>query len=263
MSKYMDLSIIIVSWNTRELLKKCLNSIYQNGAGLSLEIYVIDNNSSDKTVEMIRTEFRDVELIANNKNQGFAYANNQALKLAIGKYILLLNPDTEILSNSLQKAVKFMSDNSNCGAMGAKLLNPDKSVQPSIRRFPTPWPIFLMLIKAPKLFKKIKSIERYLCFDFDYNKRQAVDQIMGAFMLIPKKVFDKVGLLDEVFFIWFEEVDLCRRIQNAGFKVLYNPEVEIIHYGGQSFAQEKIIKKQSLFFKSAMRYFLKNGFFNR
>lgn len=259
----MNLSIIIVSWNTCELLKKCLNSIYQNEAGLILEVYVVDNNSSDKTVEMIRAEFKEVELIVNNKNQGFAYANNQALNLVRGEYILLLNPDTEILSNSLPRAVKFMSDNSNCGAMGAKLLWPDKSTQPSVRRFPTLWPIFLMFIKAPKLFKKIKSIERYLCLDFDYSKMQTVDQIMGAFMLIPKKVFDKVGLLDERFFVWFEEVDLCHRIQNVGFKILYNPEVEIIHYGGRSFAQEKIIKKQFLFFKSAMRYFLKNGFFNR
>lgn len=257
----MDLSIIIVSWNTQELLKKCLYSIYQNRDDLSLEVLVVDNNSTDKTVEMVKKEFPQVKLIINNKNLGFAYANNQAIKLAVGDYILLLNPDTEVLDNSLKQSFEFIKNNQDCGAMGAKLLNSDKSLQSSVRSFPTFWPIFLMLIKAPKILKKIKAIDNYLCVDFDYNKIQVVDQIMGAFMLIPKKVFDKIGLLDENFFIWFEEVDFCRRIKKSGLKVIYNPQVEIIHYGGQSFAQEKIIKKQLLFFKSALRYFLKHGFF--
>ncbi|MDO8669580.1 MAG: glycosyltransferase family 2 protein [Candidatus Buchananbacteria bacterium] len=258
----MDLSIIIVSWNTKDLLKKCLLSVYQNQGDLAVEIFVIDNNSNDKTVEMLRNEFKEVKLMANSKNIGFAKANNQALKLAQGEYILLLNPDTEILNGSLKKAVAFMKANAGCGALGAKLLWPDKSLQLSVRRFPTFLPIFLMFIKAPKLFKRIKSIERYLYADFDYTRLQEVDQIMGAFMMLPKKVVAKIGFLDERFFIWFEEVDLCQRIKKSGLQVIYNPDIEIIHYGGQSFAQEKIIKKQWLFFQSAIRYFLKNGFFN-
>lgn len=259
----MDLSIIIISWNTKEFLKKCLDSIYKNQENLNLEIIVVDNNSKDETIEMIKQEFKDVKLISNNQNRGFSFANNQAIKIATGYYILLLNPDTEILNGSLTKSIEFFKNHDDCGAMGAKLLWPDKSIQPSVRHFPTFWPIFLMFIKAPKFFKKIKSIDNYLFVDFDYSKTQVVDQIMGAFMMIPKKVIDEIGLLDERFFIWFEEVDLCKRIKLSNRSVFYNPKVEVIHYGGKSFAQEKIVKKQFLFFKSAMSYFLKNGFFNK
>lgn len=258
----MDLSIIIVSWNTQDLLKKCLDSIYRYQAGLSLEILVVDNNSIDGTVAMIKDEYLQVKLIANNKNLGFARANNQAIKLATGEYILLLNPDTEILPNSLETTVKFMADHPHCGALGARLLNHDQTLQPSVRNFPTFWPIFLMLIKAPKIFKHLKPIEHYLKTDFNYNKLQPVDQIMGAFMLIPKKVFSDIGLLDERFFIWFEEVDLCQRIKKSGQQVIYNPAVAVIHHGGSSFRQTAVVKKQWLFFISALKYFLKYGFFN-
>lgn len=259
----MHLSIIIVSWNTKDLLDKCLESIYKNKNNIDLEIFVVDNNSSDQTVEMIKDKYQQVKLITNNSNLGFAAANNQALKLASGEYTLLLNPDTEIINNSLSKALEFMTRNPNCGVMGAKLLNFDKTIQPSVRRLPTLWPILLMLFKAPKIFKNIKSIDRYLWVDFDYSKQQEVEQVMGAFMMVPKKIIDQIGFLDERFYIWFEEVDLCRRIRSIGSQVIYNPAVEIIHHGGQSFAQEKVIKKQLLFFKSALKYFLKHGFLNK
>lgn len=259
----MDLSIVIVSWNTQDLLKKCLQSIYQNRVNIDLEVFVVDNNSSDDTVAMIKNNYPQVKLIINDKNRGFAAANNQALKLATGTHVLLLNPDTEILPHSLSQSLKFMKQNPNCGVMGAKLLNPDKTIQPSVRRLPRVWPIFLLLVKAPKLFKHLQAIDDYLWLDFDYHKEQIVEQVMGAFILMPKSLVDQIGLLDERFYIWFEEVDLCRRVIVAGKKVIYNPAVEIIHYGGQSFAQEKVIKKQFLFFKSALKYFLKHGFKNK
>ncbi len=258
----MDLSIIIVSWNTKDLLQKCLHSIYLHQADLSLEVYVVDNNSSDQTVEMIRNDFPQVKLISNNLNFGFAKANNQAAKVAKGDYILLLNPDTEISPNSLSKAINYLKTHPNCGVLGAKLLNYDKTIQPSVRNFPTIWPIFLMLIKAPKFFKHLNSIDHYLKIDLDYTKIQSVDQVMGAFMMMSREKFKQIGYLDERFFIWFEEVDLCYRFKKSGQVVIYNPEIEIIHYGGQSFAQAGVIKKQFLFFKSACRYFLKNGLFN-
>ena len=256
----MDLSIIIVSWNTQDLLRKCLNSIYQNLDGLNLEIFVVDNNSSDKTAQMVKAEFPQVNLITNNKNLGFAKANNQAIKQVKGEYLLLLNPDTEILNNGLIKSLQFMKSHQSCGVMGPKMLFEDKSLQPSVRRWPRPWPIFLMLIKAQKFFKGLKAIDYYLYKDFDYNKEQAVDQVMGAFMLIPKEVMAKVGLLDERFFIWFEEVDFCKRVWQNGYSVIYNPDIQLIHYGGRSFSQQPIISKQWQFFKSALKYFLKHGF---
>lgn len=254
----MDISIIIVSWNVRDYLKKCLNSIYKNQGNLSLEIIVVDNNSKDQTSKMVIKEFPQVQLITNKKNLGFAKANNQAIKQANGDFILLLNPDTEILPNTLVESVKFMKNHSSAGVMGCQLLNSDKSIQPSVRHFPTIWPIFLMLIKLPKIFPNLKSINHYLNTDFNYDETQTVDQVMGAFMMIKKEIFKKIGLLDERFFVWFEEVDFCRRVWQQKYKVYYFPEAKTIHYGGSSFNQQKTIKKQWRFFRSAFYYFKKN-----
>ncbi len=251
------LSIVIVSWNVQDLLNKCLKSIEQSRGDIDLEVFVVDNASQDNTVKMINNEFPWVKLIVNKKNLGFAKANNIAIKQASGQYILLLNPDTEIFPDTLEKSLLFMDHNPDCGAMGCKMIYPDGRHQASVRRFPTWWPIFLMLIKIPKIFPQLKSIKYYLAEDFDYNKQQTVDQIMGAFMLIPKIVFEQIGIFDERFFNWFEEVDLCRRIWQAGYKIYYFPEIKIIHHGGKSFAQEKLIKNQKIFFSSALKYFLK------
>lgn len=252
-----QLSIIIVSWNTKDLLRKCLRSIEQGRGSIDLEVFVVDNASHDNSVEMVQREFSWVKLIASPYNLGFAKGNNTAIKQAQGKYILLLNPDTEIFPDTLEKALFFMENNADCGAMGCKMIFPNGQDQASVRRFPTWWPIFLMLIKAPKLFTNLKALKYYLAEDFDYTKKQTVDQIMGAFMLIPKAIFDKVGILDERFFNWFEEVDLCRRIWQSGYKIYYFPEVKIIHHGGKSFSQETLIKNQRVFFSSALKYFLK------
>lgn len=257
----MTISIIIVSWNVKELLKKCLGSIYQNQGDLALEIFVVDNASNDGTPEMVKNEFPKVKLIANNKNLGFARANNQAIKLATGDYVLFLNPDTEIFVGTLQKSVDFINSHSDCGILGAQILNPDKTIQLSVRRLPTLWPIFLMLLKLPKIFPHLKSVEHYLYTDFDYLQEQTVDQVMGAFMFTKKEIIEKVGLFDERFFLWFEEVDFCRRVKQAGYEVYYSPMVQIVHYGGTSFARQSVVTKQSWFFRSALLYFLKHGIF--
>ena len=182
-----------------------------------------------------------------------------ALKQATREYVLLLNPDTELNAYTLIDSVKYMKSCTDCGVMGPKMLYPDGKLQPSVRRFPKAWPIFLMLFKLPKLFPHLKSIDRYLATDFDYSKEQEVDQVMGAFMLIPKIVVNKVGPLDERFFIWFEEVDYCRRVRKSGYQIYYHPEVMIIHHGGKSFSQAGLVKNQWHFFTSALLYFLKNN----
>jgi GT2 family glycosyltransferase len=255
----MKLSIVIVSWNIKDLLKECLQSIRASLGDFELEVYVVDNNSQDGTVEMMRQDFPKVKLIANDNNLGFARANNQALKQATGDYILLLNPDTKLFPDTLAKASNWLIGRPEVGIMGIRLLNADASLQPSVRRFPKFWPILLMLLKIPKILPNLKSINRYLATDFDYVREQEVDQVMGAFMLTKREVLDKVGLLDERFFIWFEEVDWCKRIKAAGYKVFYTPVAEAIHYGGKSFAQEKVATKQWNFFRSALKYFLKHG----
>jgi len=255
----IKLSIIIVSWNVRELLKKCLASIKNCQGDLAVDIFVVDNNSNDGSAEMVRKDFPAVRLIANQKNLGFAKANNLALKQVTGEYILLLNPDTEIFPDTLKTALEFMAQHPAVGILGAKMLFPDGSFQPSVRRWPTPWPIILMLLKLPKIFPHLKAIDRYLAKDFDYNKLSEAEQVMGAFMLLPKKIIQEVGLLDERFFVWFEEVDYCRRVKKLDYRIYYHPGVVIIHHGGKSFNQAGVVKNQWHFFKSALLYFLKNN----
>lgn len=256
----LKISIVIVSWNVRELLKKCLASIFKYGKGLSLEIIVIDNASSDNTTEMIKKEFPQVALIANRENMGFASANNQGVLKTNGDFILVLNPDTEILEDGLQKMLEFMEKNYQIGIAGCKHLNPDWTIQPSVRRFPTFWALFFIFTKIAKVFPSIPSVYDYLARGFNYKIAQPVDQVAGSFLFIRRKTIDEIGLFDENFFLWFEEVDLCKRAKDAGWQVWYTPEGEIIHHGGQSFTQQLTLKKQKQFFKSAWYYFQKHGF---
>lgn len=259
MSDQKKVSVIIVSWNTESLLRKCLTTLFASRTKATLEIFVVDNNSADNTVKMIKKEFPAVKLIVNRENAGFAKANNQALKEATGDYILLLNPDTEIFPETIEVSINFMETDSKIGVMGPKMFFPDGRLQPSVRRFPTLWPILLMFLKVPKVWPEVRAVSRYLAVDFDYEKEQTIDQVMGAYMFIRRAVVEKIGPLDERFFIWFEEVDFCRRAWRAGYQVVYNPNVKITHYGGQSFIQQGAVNKQFRFFQSAMRYFLKNG----
>ncbi|MFA5124223.1 MAG: glycosyltransferase family 2 protein [Patescibacteria group bacterium] len=254
-----QLSIIIVSYKVKDLLEKCLDSIYRNQGDLTVEVFVVDNASSDGTTEMVNKRFPQSHLIASDRNLGFARANNLAIKQAAGEYVLLLNPDTEIFPDTLSKSLAAAKRHSTCGVLGVQMVYPDGRLQPSVRRLPTLWPVILMLLKLPKLFPHLKSIGHYLAEDFDYTKEQAVEQVMGAFMLIPRIVLDKVGLLDERFFVWFEEVDFCRRVSRAGYKIIYTPETKIVHYGGKSFGQQKVVTNQWRFFKSALLYFIKNS----
>jgi len=254
------ISIIIVSWNVKDLLIKCLDSINIVRSKMPLEVFVVDNDSHDNTAESIKQNFSWVKLIASDKNLGFAKANNLAIKQATGDYILLLNPDTEIFTDTLERCLSFVASHADCGVMGCKMVYPNGQDQPSIRRLPNFWPILLMLLKLPKVFPNLKTIKNYLAEDFDYTKTQPVEQVMGAFMFMPKSAIEKVGLLDERFFVWFEEVDFCRRVWQAGLKVYYLADAKIIHHGGKSFSQQKIITNQRRFFISAAKYFLKNGF---
>lgn len=253
----MDLSIIIVSWNTKNLLQKCLESIYATSQVGNFEVFVVDNNSADGSAAMVSEKFPQVKLIASKENLGFAKANNLAIKEATGEYLLILNPDTELYPETLSGALAFMTAHPDAGAMGCKMVYPDGRNQPSVRRLPTIWPITLLLLKLPKIFPNLRAIKHYLAEDFDYSQTQVVEQIMGAFMLIHKKVIERVGAFDERFFTWFEEVDLCRRIVDAGYKIYYYPDIKIIHHGGQSFSQQKKLTNQKVFFSSALKYFLK------
>lgn len=255
----MDLSIIIVNWKVKDLLEKCLRSIFEQTKNISFEVFVVDNASGDGSVEMVREKFTQVDLTSSAENLGFAKGNNLAIKKAAGKYILLLNPDTEILDNALGEMVRFMDTHHGCGIAGCKLLNPDLSLQPSVRAFPDLASQVFILLKIHHLFPHSKAMYKYLVQSFDYEKNQEVDQVMGAFMMIRREVIEKIGLLDENFWLWFEEVDYCKRTKDAGWKILYTPEAKIIHLYGQSFKQTLSVQKQKVLNRSLSYYFKKHG----
>lgn len=255
----MDLSIIIVNWKVKDLLEKCLRSIFEQTKNISFEVFVVDNNSGDGSVEMVREKFPQVDLTASAENLGFAKGNNLAIKKSRGRYILLLNPDTEILENALEKMVRFMDAHPECGIAGCKLLNSDLSLQPSVRAFPDLASQIFILLKIHNFLPHSKAIYRYLAGGLDYEKTQEVDQVMGAFMMIRREVTEKIGLMDETFWLWYEEVDFCKRAKDAGFKILYTPEAKIIHLYGQSFKQALSVPKQKVLNRSLAYYFKKHG----
>lgn len=247
----MDLSIVIVSWNVQDKLFLCLKTLYLYNKKINFEVFVVDNNSHDDSAVMIKKHFPQVILIENKENLGFAKANNQAIKKAHSNNILLLNPDCEFIENSLEKLITFLSDHPDAEIVGCRLLNPDKTLQPSVRSFPTLYTGIILFFKLHHIFSSKIILKKYLQVNFDYQKTQLVDQVMGAFLFYKKAL----GLLDENYFIWFEEVDLCKRSK----RVYFTPDINIIHYGGSSFAQVKTVNKQKYFYQSLLYYFKKNG----
>lgn len=253
-----DLSIIIVNWNTKNLLQKCLESIYKTTRKISYEIFVVDNASSDKSALMVEENFKKVKLIKNKENMGFAKANNQAIKQALGRYILLLNPDTLILNNALNKMVEFLETHPKIGILGPQLLNTNGSLQLSCRTFPTLSSQIIILLKLHHIFPNLSPVKKYFMSDWKHDKAKEVDQVMGACFMVRKKVCDQIGLFDEKYWIWFEEVDFCKRAKNKSWKIYFLPQVKILHHQGQSFKQLLSIKKQIKFNNSLLRYFKKH-----
>lgn len=251
------LSIIIVSWNVRELLDKCLRSIDQHRGDLDLEVVVVDNNSNDGSralLEDLRFKIKDLRVILKKENLGFARGNNEGLKHAIGEYILFLNPDTEIVGDSLQTMVAFLDDHPEVGAIGPKLLNSDNSLQVSVRAFPT---LFSQLWVLLKLHNFI-PLKHYFQLGFDYSKEQDVDQIMGAALLVRSHILKNVGMFDGGYWRIYEEVDLCYRIKQAGNRIRYVPSAQIIHHRGQSFSKTRLFRKQLDFNQGMRRFFYKH-----
>lgn len=257
----MDCSVIIVNWNVKEELRSCLYSIEKEKGGIPFEVFVVDNASWDGSVEMVRKEFPWIRIIANFKNLGFARGCNQAIRASQGKYLLLLNPDTKILPMALSGIVAYLNDHPRVGILGGKILNPDGSPQPSVRRFPTFGSQVLILLKLHHLFPRLKPLRTYLCHDFDYSKEQDVDQVMGAFLAIRRKTIEEVGFFDEQFWLWFEEVDLCKRTREKGWKIRYIPTLQIIHAGSRSFKKLSPLKRQTIFNRSMLLYFRKHHSF--
>ncbi|MFH1428813.1 MAG: glycosyltransferase family 2 protein [Candidatus Margulisiibacteriota bacterium] len=230
----MKLSIVIVSWKVKELLNKCLESIKEECLANGYEVFVVDNNSMDGTIEMVMDDYYWVKMIASIANMGFAAGNNMALEQVRGEYILLLNPDTEVKSGALRTLINFLDTNPEAGAVGPKLLNPDGSLQPSCKTFPTISTFIFNSLFLDIIFAKSKIFGRYEMSWWGHDDLREVDQPMGAALMVRKSVIQKIGFMDKRFYMFFDEVDWCYRIKQAGYKIYFTPEAEIIHHGGQS-----------------------------
>ncbi|MFC1687731.1 glycosyltransferase family 2 protein [Patescibacteria group bacterium] len=250
----MELSIIIVSWNVKELLKNCLHSVFQYPSSGSFEVFVVDNASHDGTHEMVKKYFPSVRMISNADNKGFARANNQAIKDAQGELILLLNPDTEVTAGALDKLVKYVKHKPSIGIAGPALLNTNGSRQLSVRSFPTIGSLIMVFLKLHRLFPQTRSIKKLQMNEFNYSKDGKVDQVMGACFLIKNELIKKIGMLDENYFIWFEEVDFCKRAHDNGWEIWYVSDAKVTHHFAKSFGQVSNLSKQLLFTQSARIY---------
>ena len=250
-----QISIIIVSWNVRDLLRNCLHSIERGRGDLSLETIVVDSGSTDGTAEAILTEFPDVRLIAHPDNVGFPRGNNIGLSAASGRYFFLLNPDTEVVGDALSTLAEYLDNHSEVGVVGPQLRYPDGQIQPSRRRFPTLATAFL---ESTWLQSWAPSgvIQRYYVEDKPDNQPADVDWVVGAALMTRRAVVEDVGLLDEGYFMYSEELDWCRRIRAAGWGVRYLPSARIIHHVGQS--SNQVVGARHIYFQRAkLRYFRK------
>jgi GT2 family glycosyltransferase len=256
MLKY-DLSIIILNWNAKDLLKDCINSIYENTKDLNYEIIIVDNNSSDGSCDMVKENFLHIEncdLIENKDNKGFASGNNQAIRIAKGNAILLLNPDTLINADVIKKTYECLVQDEKLGVTGCKVLNLDGTLQLACRRMaPRPKDAFFKLFGISKLFKSNKNLTRYNLTHVSEDEFLDVDSVSGCFLMIKREVIDRIGLLDETFFMYGEEMDWCMRAKKEGYIVRYCPVGTIIHYKGES--SKKLGVKATYEFYRAMIIF--------
>lgn len=234
----IPLSIIIVNWNVCDLLRQCLASIYETSGPLELEVIVVDNASSDGSIEMVRSEFPQARLISNEKNPGFPKANNQAIPLCKGDFILLLNPDTVVDPGTLQKTVSFLREHHDFGAVGCKLVYEDGRIQyEGARKFPTLWAVFLERMYLHMLFPRSRFFASTHMGHWDHGDDREVPAISGAFMLLRRVALQKVGPLDELMF--FEDIDLCYRLRAAGWRIYYLASAVTTHFSGKSSEQSQ------------------------
>jgi GT2 family glycosyltransferase len=246
----MDISIVIVNWNTKVLLLDCLASVYKTVENISMGIWVVDNASSDGSVEAVKRFYPDVKIIQNRKNLGFAAANNRAFKRMRGRYAVLLNTDAVLMKGALEAIYDFVENNPDAGMACGQLLNPDGSKQNSIANFPG-----LPSLLLNETLLRILLPRRYPSKRKEYKNPIEVDSCIGACLMVRKKTMDHVGLLDEDYFFFFEETDWARRIKQSGWKIYFVPSARIIHLQGQSVGHN--IRSRILYYTSRYTYFKK------
>ncbi len=261
----MDLSVIIVSWNVKEKLNKCLTHLGLSQTNFSFEVIVVDNGSHDGSAEMVRDEFAQVKLIANHGNLGFARAVNQAFRESTGDFIFLLNPDNFVFPLTLDNLLHWLLANRKAAIAGCRLVDREnKDLKGQVRRFPGIFNQLVVVLKWPYLFPRI--LDRYLCVGFDYDRPAIVDSVRGSAMIIRRAKLEQAlsyerwqrgEMLDERFFVWFEDVDLCRTFKAAELEVWYTPAARCFDLVGQSFSQIPRLTAQKYFRDSMLKYFKK------
>jgi GT2 family glycosyltransferase len=230
----VDVSIIIVNWNTRELLQGCLRSIYKQTRDINYEIIVVDNASTEGSVEMVKKKFPQVILVENSQNLGFARANNIGIRSSKGRYICLINSDVIVLDDCIKNLMSFMDEHPATGMIGPRILNPDRTFQPSCRHLPTIWNNLCQSLGLNHLFPKSPFFSYWIMDYWNHDSVRSVDALSGCFWMVRRKSLNEVGLLDEDFFIYGEDLDWCRRSHQVGWDIVFYPMAEAIHIGAAS-----------------------------
>lgn len=234
LNKQIDASVVVISFNTRDLLRECLNTLAATSAGVSHEVIVVDNASRDDSAAMVAAEFPNAKLIRSDVNLGFGGANNLGFAEAAGRYVVLLNSDAFLAEGTLKKAIELMDANTEVGLAGAKLIGRDGSLQPSARMFPNVIQDFLILSGLSDRYPRSTFFGRADRTWADPNEAAEVDWVPGAFSIIRREALERLGFFDPRFFLYYEEVDLCKRIKQAAYSIWYWPELEVVHIGGES-----------------------------
>jgi N-acetylglucosaminyl-diphospho-decaprenol L-rhamnosyltransferase len=256
----LDISVIFVSYNTIEMTKIALSHLFASSHDFQLEVFVVDNHSKDHSASILRHEYPNITVIENKINVGFGRANNQALPYINSRYVLLLNTDAFVESDTIAKTIQYMDTNPDCGILGVKLVGRDGVLQPSCRYFPTPWNIFLIRTGLNRLFSHIKMVDD---MSWDHSSVRDCDWVPGCYYLVRKEVLDQVGLFDPRYFLYYEEVDHCFAAKKAGWRVTFFPFSTVVHIGGESAKSEGEITSsgrqiESLQLESELLYFRKN-----
>lgn len=251
------IAIIIVTYNSEMFLKVCLSSVYAQNTDFTYQVIVVDNGSKDNSITFTKTNFPNVEIIQNNKNVGFAKANNQGIRHSKAEILLFLNPDTILQENALQNLMDFYIKHPSAGVIGPKILNADGSLQRTGVAFPSIWNLMVEIVFLDYLFPYSKIFGRHRKLFLDPDKVNEVDYLQGSCLLVSRKVIDEIELFDESFFMYFEETDLCLRVKAKGYKVYYVPDASIVHFGGSGMSyydRNRVL----IFYKSYIQFLNKH-----
>ncbi|MCD6350583.1 MAG: glycosyltransferase family 2 protein [Armatimonadetes bacterium] len=252
-----EISVCILNWNTREQLRRCLQSLREHAAGLDVEVIVVDNASADASAQMVREEFPEVQLIANDQNVYYAAGNNQALERAQGEFVLLLNPDIVVTPGAIEELKACLLRHPRAGAVAPRLVYPDGRLQASCRTFPTPDVVFYEALGLSRLFPRSRRFGKYRMTWWAYDDERQVDQPMASALMLRRQALEEVGLFDEQFPMFFNDVDLCKRLKDAGWEIWFTPAATMIHEHGAATGQVAV-RMALESYRSQLRFYAKH-----